>query len=84
MSKTNTRVVEVHVSGLSPSKWEKLSVTLAARKGIEFVSAVTGRFYVRSRTVAARLTKSIRDRGYTVATEEGKLDSGVSRAFVAC
>ena len=75
---TTTRVVEVHVSGLTPSKWAKLSGKLSARKGIEFVSAATGRFYVRSRTIADRLCKSIRDRGYTVMTEEGKIDTGAT------
>jgi len=81
---STTRVVEVHVSGLTPSKWEKLSSKLSTRKGIEYVSATTGRFYVRSRAIADRLSKSIRDRGYTVATEEGKIDTGATRAFVAC
>lgn len=76
-------MVEVQVSDLTPTKWAKLSARLTARKGIEFVSATTGKFYVRSRAIAQRITQAIRDRGYTVATAEGRIETGASRAFVA-
>jgi hypothetical protein len=76
-------VVEVQVSGLTPTKWAKLSARLTARKGIEFVSTASGKFYVRSRAAAQRITQSIRNRGYAVATAEGRIETAASRAFVA-
>lgn len=71
------------MSGLTPTKWAKLSARLTARKGIEFVSAASGKFYVRSRAVAQRITQAIRDRGYSVATTEGRIETSANRAFVA-